>query len=102
MDFMGMHNEENDSKSWMKEPSIEYYQNNFPSMGKNEEIFPQRERKQLSKLPLHEEMEDMGEQKNGHAFLGVNLPHKSKSCFPKIDGFSNSNLDCHTLPIPLQ
>ena len=34
------------------------------------------------------------------AFLGNNFPHKSKSCFPKIDGFSHSNLDFQTLPIP--
>ena len=32
--------------------------------------------------------------------LGNNLPHKSKSRFPKTDGFSHSNLDCHTLPFP--
>ena len=46
-----------------------------------------------------------GRQKRGcmrewAAFLGNNLPHNSKLCFPKTDGFSNSNLDCHTLPIP--
>ena len=44
--------------------------------------------------------EKHGCMKEWEAFLGVNLPHKSKSCFPKTDGFTHSNLDCHTLPIP--
>ena len=70
-------------------------------MGKNEEIFPQcegnthniqkREGKQLSKLPLREEMEDVGEQPNGHVFWGVNFPQKSKNVFPKMGSSPNSN-----------
>ena len=32
--------------------------------------------------------------------FGFLLAQGIKMCFPKIDGFSNSNLVCHTLPIP--
>ena len=33
-------------------------------------------------------------------FLGFLLAQGVKMCFPKTDGFSNSNLGCHALPIP--
>ena len=32
--------------------------------------------------------------------FGFLLAQGVKMCFPKTDGFSNSNLGCHTLPIP--
>ena len=47
--------------------------------------------KELSKLPLCEEMEDVGEPPNGHEFLGVNLPQNSKNVFPKMGVSPNSN-----------
>jgi len=96
----------------MKESSTEYYQitsqpwgemkKSDPNVKENTHGRQKCEGKQLSKLPLREEMEDVGEQPIGHAFMGVNLPQKSNSHFPKTDGFSNSNLDYHTLPIPMQ
>ena len=46
--------------------------------------------------------EDMKTWKHGRmAFVfWVLLAQGAKTCFPKTDGFSNSNLGCHTLPIP--
>ena len=105
-----MHNEKNDNNSWMKEPSTKHYQNNFPAMGKNEEKCCPCEgkhtteknvrEKELSQLPIAWGMEDVRGQQHGHAFLGANLPQKSKLCFPTTYGFSNSNLDSILFPSP--
>ena len=56
--------------------------------------------KTTPKLPYVNKMKNVGEWENGHAFLGVYLPQKSKLIFPK-NGFSlNSNFMPILLPSP--
>ena len=58
----------------------------------DEENEQKREGKTTPKLSLREKMKNVGIWENGHAFLGVLFPQKSKMIFPK-NGFSpNSKL----------
>ena len=43
-------------------------------------------------------MKDVSEPWDGHAFSSIFLPHTSKTCFPKMDGFSNLNLTAILFP----
>ena len=45
-----------------------------------------------SKLQLCEEVKHMGEEWNGHQFLGVFLPHNQKHDFPKLMACPNMKL----------
>ena len=71
----------------------------LPSHRKNEECCKKRECRMpgAPKMWGRQQRECMRE---WEAFLGNNLPHKSKFIFPKMSASLNSNLDCHTLPIP--
>jgi len=96
----------------MKESSTEYYQitsqpwgemkKSDPNVKENTHGRQKCEGKQLSKLPLREEMEDVGEPPNGHAFLGVNLPQKSKTFSQKWVLPQIRISDSHTFPILMQ
>ena len=67
-------------------------------MMKNEQ---KREGKTTPKIPLREEMENVGVWPNGHAFWVLTCPKIQKRFSPKM-GFPKFKFPPHTLPIPMQ
>ena len=124
--FLGMENEETSRKTWGRQPNPWALQKWPPIQGKDEvndqncgwihtgsssflrELTWIRENGEedekhewrMPRAPKRGVRQRSECMREWAVFLGNNLPHKSKSCFPKTDGFSHSNLDYHTFPIP--